>query len=219
MFTVIVVTIGAVALLITTGYLVGTRRGLEAREALRKQSAIDTEELARLRERVAEQHGDEEKLRVAIQRVLSPLVQREQLAQDLARVENRTGTQRDLTALLDQVAERGNLSAVLLSDEQGLPLAASSGARDLERLGATSSLMLLLADRLARDESHTPVSLLVHDADNSVTLCRLFHVDKQRLSLTAVSRGVQLGPAALDPVLVPLQTALVGGGDEDQRAG
>ncbi|MFN7980961.1 MAG: hypothetical protein U0Q11_03810 [Vicinamibacterales bacterium] len=88
--------------------------------------------------------------------------------------------------------------------------------RDLERLGATSSLMLLLADRLARDESHTPVSLLVHDADNSVTLCRLFHVDKQRLSLTAVSRGVQLGPAALDPVLVPLQTALVGGAREEE---
>lgn len=210
MFTVIVVTIGAVALLITTGYLLGTQRGREAREALRRQNAADAEELARLHERVAEQHGDEEKLRVAIQRVLSPLVQREQLAHDLARLENQSGTQRNLTALLDQIADKGNLSAVLLSDEQGLPLAASRNARDLDRLGATSSLMLLLADRLARDESHAPVSLLVNDADNSVTLCRLFHVDKQRLSLTAVSRGVQLAPAALDPVLVPLQAALMG---------
>lgn len=116
MFTVIVVSIGAVALLITTGYLLGTQSGREAREALRRQNAADAEEMARLRERVAEQHDDEEKLRVAIQRV------------------------------------------------------------------------------------------------NSVTLCRLFHVDKQRLSLTAVSQGVQLAPAALDPVLVPLQAALMGSG-------
>ncbi|MFN8061555.1 MAG: hypothetical protein U0Q12_20515 [Vicinamibacterales bacterium] len=211
MLTVIVVTIGAVALLLTTGYLLGAQRGRDVREALRRQAAVDADELARLRERVAEQRGDEEKLRVAIERVLSPLVQREQMAHDLAMLENQSGTQRNLRALLDQIAEKGNLSAVLLSDEQGLPLAASSNARDLERLGATSSLMLLLADRLARDESRTPVSLLVHDADNTMTLCRLFHCGRQRLSLTAVSRGVQLGPTALDPALVALQATLVGG--------
>ncbi len=210
MFTVIVVTIAAAALLVTTGYLGGTRRGRDVREALRRQLDANAEELARLRERVEAQDGADDTLRVAIQRVLSPLVQREQLAHDLARLPNQSGSHRNLTALLDQVAEKGNLSAVLLSDEQGLPLAASSQAGDLERLGATSSLMLLLADRLARGNSTPPVALLVHDSDNSVTLCRLFHIGRQRLSLTAVSRGSQLGPAALDPVLVPLQAALVG---------
>lgn len=193
----------------TAGYLFGARSGRAVREELRAQCIAHTNELTRLRERVSEQREGDEKLRDTIERVLAPLVHRDQLAFDLSHLESSRGQQRDLTALLDQIAEKGNFSAVLLGDEQGLPLAASSAARNLDRLGATSSLMLLLADRLTRDGTPAPLSLMVHDAANGVTLCRLFHVDNQRLSLTAVSVGDQLSPAALDPALAKLDSVLL----------
>ena len=205
----VVIGLGAAILLLTAGYLFGVRKGREARAELRGQSATYAEELTRLRERVSEQRHDDDGLRTAIQNVLTPLVQREQIAFDLSHLECSRGQQRDLTALLDQIAEKGNLSAVLLSDEQGWPLAASSGTRDLERLGATASLLMLLADRLSRDGSPAPLSLMVHDAANKVTLCRLFHVESQRLSLTVISVGGQLTPAALDPALVKLNAVLL----------
>lgn len=214
-FISVLIGLGAGILLLTAGYLFGASKGRAARAQLRAQCAGYTEELTRLRERVSEQRHEDQDLRAAIEKVLTPLVQRDQVAFDLSHLESNRGQQRDLTALLDQIAEKGNFSAVLLGDDQGLPLAANSGARELDRLGATSSLMLLLADRLSRDGTPAPLSLMVHDAANSVTLCRLFHVDNQRLSLTAVSVGDQLGPAALDPALVKLNAVLLGG----ERAG
>jgi hypothetical protein len=204
----VIIGIAAAILLLTAGYLLGANKGREARAQLRDEAAANAEELTRLRERVAQQDTEDAKLRAAIQSVLTPLVQREKMSLDLSRLEGG-GPQRDLTALLDQVAEKGNFSAVLLSDEQGWPLASSTGSRDLEKLGATSSLMLLLADRMGRDGSPVPLSLMVHDSANRIVLCRLFHVENQRLSLTAVSVGGHLTPAALDPALVKLNAVLV----------
>jgi hypothetical protein len=100
------------------------------------------------------------------------------------------------------------LSAVLLSDEEGWPLASSSNSRNPEKLAATASLLLLLADRFARDDSPAPLSLMVHDESNTITLCRIFRVGGQRLSLTAVSTGTPLTPTALDPALVKVDAVL-----------
>lgn len=217
-FLSVIIAIAAAIFLLTAGYLLGARKGQEARALLRDEAAANAEELTRLRERVAQQENEDAKLRAAIQSVLSPLVQREKISYDLSRLEGSGGPQRDLTALLDQVAEKGNFSAVLLSDEQGWPLASSSGSRDLDKLGATSSLMLLLADRMGRDGSPAPLSLMVHDSANRIVLCRLFHVENQRLSLTAVSVGGHLTPAALDPALVKLNAVLVNRDPTSARA-
>ena len=96
----------------------------------------------------------------------------------------------------------------MLSDNEGLPLAASRNARDLDRLGATSSLLLLIADRIGRDDAPAALALMVHDGANMVTMCRIFNVGDQRLALTAVSPGGQLTPTALDPALVKVNAVL-----------
>lgn len=205
----IIVGLGAAVLLLTAGYLFGVKRGSRLRESLRTQDLIRSQDLRNLREQVSRLRDDqEESLRTTIQQILVPLAQREKLSLDLSRLGGRSGHHGDLSALLDQIAEKGNFTAVLLSDNEGLPLAASSNARDLDRLGATSSLLLLIADRLGRDDAPAPLSLMVHDGANMVTLCRIFKVGDQRLALTAVSPGGQLTTTALDPALVKVDAAL-----------
>ena len=207
-----IIGIGAALLLLTAGYLFGVSRGYKAREQLRQQNLELAEALALTRQdRPQSGHGADETLRMSIQQLLNPLIQREQLSFDLSNLQALPGRRSDLTALLDQIAEKGNLSAVLLSDENGWPLATSGNARNPEKLGATASLLLLLADRFARDDSPAPLSLMVHDESNTVTLCRIFRVGGQRLSLTAVSTGGQLTPTALDPALVKVGAVLATG--------
>jgi len=203
-----VIGVGAAVLLLTGGYLFGANRGYRAREQLRRQTIEQAEEIGLLRQRLSPPDEGDESLRTTIKQMLTPLIQREQLSFDLAHLKAASGRRSDLTALVDQIAERGNFSAVLLSDEEGWPLASSSNTRDLERLGATASLLFLLADRIARDSSPAPLSLMVHDEANTVTLSRIFRVGGQRLSLTAVSTGAQLTPSALDPALVKVGAVL-----------
>ncbi|MBK7235440.1 MAG: hypothetical protein IPI02_07365 [Sterolibacteriaceae bacterium] len=203
-----VIGVGAAVLLLTGGYLFGANRGYQAREQLRRQNVEQAEEIGTLRQRVSAPDDGDENLRATIKNVLAPLMQREQLSFDLSHLTGASGRRSDLTALVDQIAERGNFSAVLLSDEAGWPLGSSSGARDLERLGATASLVFLLADRIGRDSAPAPLSLMVHDEANTVTLCRIFRVAEQRLALTAVSSGAQLTPTALDPALVKIAAVL-----------
>ena len=205
----IAVGLGAAVLLITAGYLFGVKRGSSLRESLRTQDLAQSQDLRTLREQVSLLRNEqEESLRTTIQQILAPLAQREKLSLDLAHLEGRSGHHSDLSTLLDQIAEKGNFTAVLLSDNEGLPLASSRNARDLDRLGATSSLLLLMADRFGRDDAPSPLSLMVHDGANMVTLCRIFNVNDQRLALTAVSPGGQLTPTALDPALVKVDVVL-----------
>jgi hypothetical protein len=200
--------LAAAALLLSAGYLLGIRSGHRARAEIAVQNAALSDEVTRLRERDKQHRKDDETLRAAIQRVVMPLVHKEQVSMDMARLEGGTDQQRDLAALLTQMADKGNFSAVLLSDDQGWPLAASGAATEQERLGATSSLLLLLADRLSRDGSPTPTSLMVGDAHNRMTLCRLFTVEDQRLLLSVVGVASQMAPLALDPALARLGAVL-----------
>ncbi len=149
-----------------------------------------------------------EDLRVIVQDILTPLMKRERLSLELSDVQTGHGRRSDLTHLLDQISEKGQFEAVLLSDDNGLPLSASSNARDLDRLAALSSLVLLFADRAARGGEATPLSLLIHDDENKETLCRIFEVGDQRLLLTAVSRGLQLTPVTLDAALTKVDNVL-----------
>lgn len=203
----IVIALGGALLLLTAGYVFGLQRGREAREALRRQTLADALEISQLREQVAAR-GDDEGLRAAIRQLLTPLVEREQLAVGLSHLEARQGRRSDLTPLLDQIARVGNFTSVLLADDDGFPLAASSNTRDQERLGVVSSLLLLLSDRMSRDGGAAPLSIMLQDTAGRVTLCRLFQVGDQRLSLTAVATAAHLTPTALDPALAKLGAVL-----------
>jgi hypothetical protein len=208
-----IVGVSAAVLLLTAGYLFGIKRGFEAREQLRQQNLQQAEEL-QLRERLTRQQqndADIQSLRTElgkVQQVLTPLIQRERLGFALANLQTGAGRHHDLMGLVDQIAAKGSFSAVLLNDAEGLPLAASSNAKDLDRLAVLSSMVLLLADRISRDNAPSPLAVMVHDEANKLTLCRIFRVGGKRLLLTAVSTDAQLLPTALDPALAKLDNVL-----------
>ena len=88
-------------------------------------------------------------------------------------------------------------------------MAASSATQDSERLGATASMLLLMADRIASSGSPAPLSLMLYDTTNTTTLCRIFQVDSHRMTLTVVASGADLTPAAIDPALIKLNAVLL----------
>ena len=244
MIVAVIIGVGAAAALLSAGYLIGARRGSDARQELRAQNLEQLTKLIELRQQLTLQkntdgdsrsdlatmidalvrqgnvlqhvieplversNADIQDLRTTLQLLLAPLAQREQLALELANLHGSSRGRADLTQLLDQIAEKGQFSAVLLSDADGLPLAASTNAKELERLAAISALALIVADRIARDGSPAPSSLVLHDEANSETLCRIFRVGDQRLLLAAVSVGIPLAATALDPALPKVDDAL-----------
>ncbi|MBK7617434.1 MAG: hypothetical protein IPJ08_24335 [Burkholderiales bacterium] len=212
------VALGAALLLLGAGYLHGVRKGAQARQSLRQLNRGFAKEIALLRDQAAMPRVNDEGLRATLQDILSPLVQRERLSYEMSRLESGKGQQRNLTAVLDQMADKGNFSSVLLSDAQGWRIAASSSTQDAEKLGATASLLLLMADRISRDGSPTPLALMLYDTANTSTLCRVFNVDNHRMTLTVVASGAQLTPAAIDPALVKLNAMLLNKAAEGSNA-
>ena len=152
--------------------------------------------------------GEDDKLRSTAEKVFTPLLQRERLGMELGSLEAETGDRRGLTHLLDQVAEKGRFRVVVLNDDEGLPLATSSNAWDVDRLAGVSAHVSVLADRLGRAGAPAPLSVMLHDEDNQLTLCRIFRVRDKRLVLTAVSTGAELSTSALDPALGKVDAVL-----------
>jgi hypothetical protein len=152
--------------------------------------------------------GESDKLRSTVEQVLFPLMQRQRLQSALSNVDTGGNHQSDLTLLLNEVAAIGGFRVVVLSDDQGLPLAHSDNAWDLDRIAGMSSFLLVLAERIARDGAPAPLSLMVHDEENTVILCRAFRVRDARLLLTAVVAGAELTPTALDPTLSRVEKIL-----------
>lgn len=197
----LIVALAASVLLLTSGYLIGVRRGSQARERLRELTIQQKQALQlahREISRKVEEH--EQGLRATIEQALAPLVSSQKLSLDLSSLKTGGGS-RDLTLLLDKIAEVGNFSTVALSDSEGLPLAGNSAARDLDRIAVNSSLVLLMADRIGANDFPAPTAILVRDAGDQATLYRIFQVQDQRISLTAVANGPNLTLTTLDPAL------------------
>lgn len=208
----IIVALSAAVLLLTAGYLVGVRRGFQAREKLRDVSQQQKQAL-QLAQRELTRKIDQQELglRATIEQALAPLVSREQLAVDLASLKTAEGA-RDLTLLLDKIADAGGFSTVALSDSEGLPLAGNTAAQDLDRIAVNSSFILLMAERIGSNNFPAPTSVLVRDTANRATLYRIFEVQDQRISLTAVSSGSNLTPTTLDPALAKVSVMLTAKG-------
>jgi hypothetical protein len=201
--------LGAAVLLLTAGYLFGVRRGAQARESLRQRIQQDAETLRRLTDQSSRRAADQElSLRTTIQQVLAPLVERERISLDLAEFGTKGGQRRDLSPLLDKIAEVGTFTTVLLSNEEGLPLASNRTSKNTDRLAAASTRLAVVADQISGEEGLEPISIMLRDASGATTLCRIFRVQGQRLSLTAVSNDLRLTAMALDPTLIRIETAL-----------
>lgn len=166
------------------------------------------EAMEHLLEPLSRRVGEDDELRTTVKEVLTPLLQRERLGMELGSLEAEMGDRSGLTHLLDQIAEKGRFRVVVLNDDEGLPLATSSNAWDVDRLAGVSAHLSVLADRLGRNGAPAPLSVMLHDEDNQLTLCRIFRVRDKRLILTAVSTGAELSTSALDPALAKVDAAL-----------
>lgn len=208
---------------------------LRAAHAVAKQAAVQQEHAAKLaqralaestcaqaslraelgivQERLAQRESGQAREGRAVeemQRVLAPLIERERLAGQLARLDVGRGTRGELPRVMDAIATVGGFSTVVLSDEAGLPLAVNQGNSDGEQLAGLWSLLLTVADRVAAAGAPVPVAIVVHDAANQTILHRLFTSAGNQFLLTAVSRGRSLAPEALDPALAKLERMLAG---------
>lgn len=211
MIIVLIIGLSIASLLLLAGYLFGIKQGQRAREMLRgqlfdqKDFKIDTllqqsDALQRVIEPLSDWDAQVKNLNTSIQKMQDSIVNKDQIALELSNL--KTSSNRgDLSNLMDEIAEKAEFESVLLSNENGLPLVSSKSTEDLERLAAIASFVIIFGDRMSRNNSPTPISFLVRDDNKKDILCRIFHVGKQRLVMTAVSTNQKLTPSALDPTL------------------
>ncbi len=154
-----------------------------------------------------EQQKDTRGLRDLVQQAVMPMLERDRIGRELAQLEGGT-TLGELPRLLDAIASKGGFSSVVLSDDIGLPLAASTNASAVDWLAGMASFLLTLVERSERSNVPKPIGVVVHDESNQMTLHRIFRVGGSLFLLTAVSRGQDITPDALDPALAKLERAL-----------
>lgn len=227
--TMIAAIAGGAVLAALGGYLLGARLGVNARERLREALRRKEEELrlsrvelravlkaqksGRVRETLdvvaqsrdievpdAEAKAEVDALAIQVREVMGPIAALARMQAALTELPDTFAHRGHLEGLLDEVARRAALTYVVLSDEAGLPLAASR-ADSPEAVAAAASVVLTLADRLEHSGQPTAVGAVVHDAESRRILHRIFTAGRERYVLTAVAEGVTLGPDALDPVL------------------
>jgi hypothetical protein len=145
---------------------------------------------------------------MSVQQTLNTLMQPEQSHFDLSDLTINSKHRSELTRLLDQMAEKARLTTVMISDEAGLPLAFNSHATQTDRMAALSSLIVLLSERISRNNAPAPLSVIIYDEANTQTLCRIFQVNQQKLFLIAQSVGVHLTPTSLDAALPKVDSLL-----------
>jgi hypothetical protein len=205
--TALLIGLGASALLLLAGYLAGLRRGSRERARLR---GVAEQQAAMLRhweqQSAAAPRDDGAALKSTIEQVLAPLVERERLSLDLSRVASG-GERRDLSPLLEQVASVGHFGSVLLSNEDGLVVASAGAAPDFDAMAAATARLTGVADQFAARRGGA-LAVVIRDAADSTTLCRLFTTQGQRMALTATSNDTRLAAVALDPALAKIETAL-----------
>lgn len=211
MIIVLIIGLSIASLLLLAGYLFGIKQGQRAREMLRgqlfdqKDFKIDTllqqsDALQRVIEPLSDWDTQVKKLNSSIQKMQASIVNKDQVALELSNL--KTSSNRgDLSNLMDEIAEKADFESVILCNENGLPLVSSKNTEDLERLAAIASFVVIFGDRMSRNNSPSPISFLVRDSSKKDILCRIFHVGKQRLIMTAVSTNQKLTPNALDPTL------------------
>jgi hypothetical protein len=197
--------LGAALLLLLAGYLAGLRRGSSERARLRAVAEQQAAVLQHWKERNAGALDNDRALKSTIEQVLAPLVERERLSVDLARV-GSAGQRRDLAPLLEQVARVGSFGSILLSNEDGLVVAAAGNA-DFDSMAAATVRLTGAAEQFAAQRGGA-LAVVIRDAEDSTTLCRLFSTHGQTMALTATSNDTRLTTVALDPALAKIETAL-----------
>jgi hypothetical protein len=147
-------------------------------------------------------------LRDAVNGLLGPIVERERLGLELARLDPSLSGRGGLGELLNTLAKRAGFSTVLITDNNGLPMGQSDGAKEVERQCATLGLLLNMVDRIGGGGAPAPLAVMLRDTENQVALHRLFKVEGQRYVLSAVASGGLLTPDILDPTIARIERVL-----------
>ena len=182
-----------------------------ANEAARLRAELEraTRLLSRREDRGEAAERETHGLRDLVQRALGPLLHKERLGRELAQLEGGASLG-ELPRLLDAIAQKGGFASVILSDDVGLPLASSSSpnASSVDWLAGMGSLVLTLVERSERAGEPRPIGVVIHDDANQRILHRLFTTAGQRFLLTAVAKGHDVTPIALDAALGKIERAL-----------
>jgi CTP:molybdopterin cytidylyltransferase MocA len=198
----IVFAVMAAVLLFLSGWVIASSKADSARRALEAQTA----QRAERDERTNELESNKQ-----LHAMLASVLEREKLTLSLSHLADDPA-HRDLSQLLDAIAEAGHFSTVMLSDNAGLPVATSTNiaasSDSIERLVGASSLMLIVADRADTNGEPRPLGFVVHDESNRMACYRIFEVDGARFLLTVTTRARQLVPSSLDPIVGTLEATL-----------
>ena len=184
------------------------RRGLKERTRLRGVAEQQAAILQHWKQRNASALDDDRTLKSTIEQVLAPLVERERLSVDLARV-GSAGQRRDLSPLLELVAKVGSFGSVLLSNEDGLVVAAAGTAPDFDAMAAATARLTGAADQFA---AHRGGALAVVVRERAAQLHHAVppvHDARPENGSRPRHRTTRAWPAvALDPALAKIETAL-----------
>ena len=143
----------------------------------------------------------------AVVDALDPVLAQEKLAERLRAIPS--GRHRgDLPRILDAISKRAGLSALVLSDAEGLAVGSSSATDGADRLAAVAAAYLTLADRYAQLRVPVPQAFVARDATHQSVMHRIFSVQGERYVLSAVTKGAPLSPNALDTALDKIEHAL-----------
>lgn len=187
-------------------------------EVRRAIAAVDTRGLdpdtlvANVQEAIAAQLAQRNdattELRDMLNEVMAPLLERERAHQALAAIAIADHGLSALPNIMNAITDRSGLTAAVLSDDCGLPLAASQGTLDADALAALASYFQTLAERTERVGAARPIAVVVFDEDSCTTLHRMFTVDDVRFTLSVVARGQHVTPNAADAAIAPLERVL-----------
>ncbi len=209
MILTILIAVVSASMLLFAGYLLGINRGLQAREYLRGQleawkptspeaTPVADDCLGHLAGMFEEHEfsifSEPEYVAPTPIKIIPPVA--------IAIGQTVLDQKREALAhAMNEIAEAAHFKTVLLSDENGLPIASSRQATDLGRLAAISGYVVMFGEHIRREEDYRPVSLLFNDVSQHQVLSRIFTAGEQRLVLTAVIVNSTLALGALDPAI------------------
>jgi len=207
MLTATALAVLAFGIALLAGYLLGARRGRDVRFAQKERIAKLAARIFKTEE--MEQTAQRAQWQTEIKEMLEPLNSEVRLKRSLTGLDVGSGTRTELPRLLDTIAVQGGFDSCQLTDEAGLPVAASSGTVDAEFAAGLAALVPQLIDRIADTGESAPISLSIHDQSDRYLLYRTLQVRGERYLLTALSRGQPISHNALDTVLMHIEVLLI----------
>lgn len=150
-----------------------------------------------------------------IEELLKPVVKNDRLADELAELlPEGSQTSRDLESILNSVAKHGRFRSILLSDDGGLPLAASKDSTRPEAMAGVAALLIILAERIPRHGFAQPTALIVHDKEEQISVNCVFKVNDRNYLLTVLTDDPHVTPDHFDPIISRISALL----DRSKRA-